>query len=114
MKPMFSDLEVEQISAVVHEEFQQSQDSRWSVNDVRRRPGSMETVEVEIEHQEDHKRLTIELQYQEYAEENQANGSDLTDTVFNVSIRLMEFSVIRGFDEFPNGAIFPLEIYPDR
>jgi hypothetical protein len=30
--------------------------------------------------------------------------------VFDISIRLLEFNGIRGFDEFEDGAIVPLDI----
>jgi hypothetical protein len=49
---------------------------------------------------------------QEFSKENPANGSQLTDTVFNISIRVLDFDGIRGLDEFDNGATVPFVTYP--
>jgi hypothetical protein len=107
----FSDSEVEQIALVAHEQF--GQDGRWVVNSVARRSALRDVVHLQIENEQDDRRVTIPLTCQEFSEPNPANGSQLTDTVFNISIRLMEFTDIRGFDEFEDGATVPLEIYPE-
>lgn len=107
----FSDSEVEQIALVAHEQF--GRDGGWVVNSVTRRSGLRDVIHLQIENERDHRRVTVPLTCQEFSEENPANGSQLTDTVFNISIRLMEFTDIRGFDEFEDGATVPLEIYPE-
>jgi hypothetical protein len=107
----FSDSEVEQIALVARKEF--DREDEWSVSSVARRSGQRDVVDLRIERDLDQRRLTIPLTCQEFSEENPANGSRLTDMVFNISIRLLEFNGIRGFDEFEDGATVPLEIYPD-
>ena len=107
----FSDSEVEQIAQVARWEF--GQEGEWTVSRVTRSPGHPDAVDVQIDSTLDQRRLTIPLTYQEFSEENSANGSQLTDAVFNISVRLMEFRHIRGFDEFEDGATVPLDIYPE-
>jgi hypothetical protein len=106
----FSDSEVAQIALVAREEFEQ--EAEWKVSTVFRPSGRRNVVEIHIENDRDHRCLIIPVTCQEFSEENPANGSQLTDTVFNISIRLMEFNGIRGFDEFEDGATVSLEIYP--
>jgi hypothetical protein len=105
------DLEVEQIALVACVEFDGAEDR--TVVGVTRRPGLRNAVDVQIENEVDRRRLTIALSCHEFSEENSANGSSLTDTGFNISIRFLEFRHIRDFDRFADGATVPLEIYPD-
>jgi hypothetical protein len=107
----FSDSEVGQIAHVARWEF--GQEGEWTVSRVTRGAGHPDVVNVQIDSTLNQRRLTIPLNYQEFSEENSANGSQLTDAVFNISVRLMEFRHIRGFDEFEDGATVPLDIYPE-
>ncbi len=107
----FSDSEVGQIAHVARWEF--AEEGEWTVSRVTRSPGQPDVVNLQIDSRLDQRRLTIPLTYQEFSEANSANGSELTDTVFNISVRLMEFRHIRGFDEFEDGATVPLDIYPE-
>ncbi len=71
-------------------------------------------MDISINHRVDDARsLTIEVLCDQFAVENPANGSALSDRVFSFSIRLMEFCDLRGFDDFSNGEMVPLVIYPD-
>jgi len=107
----FSDCEVGHIAQVARWEFEE--EGEWTVSRVTRSPGHPDVVNLQIDSTLDQRRLTIPLTYQEFSEANSANGSELTDAVFNISVRLMEFRHIRGFDEFEDGATVPLDIYPE-
>lgn len=106
----FSEVEVVQVRAFAEEEFPSELD--WTVRNVTRRPAEPDVVEVVVENKLDERTVTLVLPHQEYEGENVANLSRLTDTVFNVSIRLMEFVEIRGLDECEDGAMTTLEVYP--
>jgi hypothetical protein len=107
----FSDLEVEQVRAVVREELG-LEEPGWVLLDAIRRSGQRDVIDVSVQNVADERLLKVVLPRQEFEGENPANSSRLTDTVFNISIRLMEFMAIRGLDEFENGAATTLEIYP--
>ena len=108
---VFSDLEVDQVRAVVREEF--GFRSQWTVPNVNRRDREPEFMDVTVQNLQDQRSIQFELCHSEFEGDNPANSSQLTGTVFNISIRLMEFGGIRGFDEFEDGARFSLVIYPD-
>jgi hypothetical protein len=81
---------------------------------VDRREGRPDLVDVTVRNEEDRRSIQFELSHREFEGSNPADGSQLTDTVFNISIRLMEFTGIRGFDEFEDGARSSLVTYPEK
>lgn len=108
----FSDSEVEQIGLIVRGEFDDEED--WSVSSVERRSGRRDVVDLQIYNVLDHRRLTIPIARQEFPGGYFPNESQLSDAVFDLSIHLLEFRHIRGFDEFEDGATVPLlDIYPE-
>jgi hypothetical protein len=93
-------------------EFDDEED--WNLSGVERRSGEPDVVDLQIENGLDHRRLTIPITRQDCPGGYFPNESQLTDSVFDISIRLLEFRHIRGFDEFEDGATVPLlEIYPE-
>jgi hypothetical protein len=108
----FSDSEVEQITQIVRGKFEQEAD--WSLSSAERRSGQRDVVDLHIQNDIDHRQLIVPLTYEDFPGGNFPNQSQLTDAVFDISISLMEFRHIRGFDEFEDGAAVPiLEIYPE-
>jgi len=84
----------------------------WKVIEVRRSSGSPDQAELVLESITTGKPKVIFIDRAEFAEENDANGSRLSDVGFNFSIRLMEFHHIRGFEEFADESVMTLELYP--
>jgi hypothetical protein len=106
----FSDIEVQQLEAVVKEELQRR--GEWMIANIGRRRSNPRIVDVDISRVGDSTTtLIIELPYEEYSRYELDNESQLTDPVFNVSIRLLEFDDIRGFEGFPSGATVSLDVY---
>lgn len=106
----FSALEVEQVRAIVEGWFRSESD--WTVRNVTPRSTQPDVIDISVENEVDQRLVDLVLPHLEFEDENPANSSRLTDTVYNISIRFMEFMDIRGLDEFENGAITTLEIYP--
>ena len=108
----FSDLEVEQTTAILRSEFDEDED--WSVVVVERQPDHLDVIDARITNVQDHRTLTIRITREEFPGGYFPNESQLTDPVFDISIRLMEFNGIRGFDEFEDGGTVSIaDVYSD-
>jgi len=104
---MFSDDELEQLRTIVTSDM--SRHGGWTLTCLTRRDGDPSVVDVTLSRaQYPEVTLIIELPYDEYAHHEMENEANLSDAVFNVSIRLLEFEKMRGLEGFPDGATVTL------
>jgi hypothetical protein len=108
----FSDQELRELESVAREEFDQNSDEGWTVVEVHRSPSVPGQADLIVQPGDAGGQTVVAIERSEYAGENPANGSHLSDVAFNFSIRLMEFNHIRGFDEFAGKSMATLELYP--
>jgi hypothetical protein len=106
----FSDVELDQLRRIVKGELERR--GEWLLLGVVLRDGDPGVADVTIGRKHDPETtLVIELPYREYAQHEIENEAHLSDAVFNVSIRLLEFDDIRGFEGLADGATIVLDPY---
>jgi hypothetical protein len=107
----FSDREIQDIELVARAELEEYSEAGWTLAAVRRRPNVPGQAEIVV-NSPNHEPTVVLIDRSEFAEHNPANGSQLSEVGFNVSVRLMEFNGIRGFDAFAGQSEATLELYP--
>lgn len=108
----FTDQEIDDLDRVARYEFGLEPDEGWIVAEVRRSSDQPGRAELVIESTATHRQKVVFVNRAEFAEENPANESRLSDVGFNFSIRLLEFHHIRGFDVYDDDDVVTLELYP--